>query len=176
MVTFGRPAGDRRSYLQWKEGGLPPQVVFEVLSLSNSDDEFDDKLAFYDRHGVEEYYFIDPYDQLAKGYVRRSRGLSQVRKILGFASPRLGTRFERRDGELVLLTPEGRPFQSRQERVLELQGESRRAEAALRAERRLSRAEAKRAEAEARRADAAEERAARVAAKLRELGIDPDAI
>src|SRR4051812_37685670 len=29
MVAFGRPRGHRRSYLQWKEGGIAPQVVFE---------------------------------------------------------------------------------------------------------------------------------------------------
>src|SRR4051812_2372706 len=29
MVVFNRPKGHRLSYLQWEEGAIPPQVVFE---------------------------------------------------------------------------------------------------------------------------------------------------
>ncbi|MGI8933588.1 MAG: hypothetical protein ACR2FS_05895 [Phormidesmis sp.] len=29
MIAFGRPKGDRSSYMQWKEGDIAPQVVFE---------------------------------------------------------------------------------------------------------------------------------------------------
>ena len=29
MVVFGRPKGDRGSYMQWVENGIAPQVVFE---------------------------------------------------------------------------------------------------------------------------------------------------
>ena len=39
MVVFGRPKGDRGSYKQWREAGIPPTVVFEVLSPANSDEE-----------------------------------------------------------------------------------------------------------------------------------------
>jgi Uma2 family endonuclease len=35
MVVFGRPKGDRKSYKQWEEENIPPQVVFEVVSESN---------------------------------------------------------------------------------------------------------------------------------------------
>src|SRR5437763_12656560 len=28
LVVLGRPKGDRGSYLQWQEEGIPPQVVF----------------------------------------------------------------------------------------------------------------------------------------------------
>jgi hypothetical protein len=31
-VVFGRPKGDRSSYKQWEEGGVPMTVVFEILS------------------------------------------------------------------------------------------------------------------------------------------------
>jgi len=31
MVIFGRPKGDRGSYLQWREANIAPQVVFEIL-------------------------------------------------------------------------------------------------------------------------------------------------
>ena len=36
LVAFGRPPGHRGSYKQWEEGGVAPQVVFEVLSPSNT--------------------------------------------------------------------------------------------------------------------------------------------
>ena len=35
MVVFGRPKGYRGSYRQWEEGGIAPQVVFEILSPGN---------------------------------------------------------------------------------------------------------------------------------------------
>ncbi len=54
-VAFGRPKGHRRSYKQWEEGGIAPQVVFEVLSPGNTPKEMTDKLRFYQRFGVEEY-------------------------------------------------------------------------------------------------------------------------
>ncbi|HWP47299.1 MAG TPA: Uma2 family endonuclease [Candidatus Limnocylindrales bacterium] len=59
MVVFGRPKGDRGSYLQWQEGGIPPQVVFEILSPSNTLAEMTRKFRFYERY-VEEYYAYDP--------------------------------------------------------------------------------------------------------------------
>ena len=44
MVVFGRPKGYRGSYKQWDEGGIAPQVAFEILSpgtrLSDSIQKF----------------------------------------------------------------------------------------------------------------------------------------
>src|SRR5437870_2206117 len=59
-VAFGRPKGERGSYKQWEEGGVPMTVVFEVLSPGNDPMEVVEKLAFYDEYGVEEYYVYDP--------------------------------------------------------------------------------------------------------------------
>ena len=56
-----RPAqGERGSYKQWEEGGIAPQVVFEVLSPGNRAAEMERKFQFYERYGVEEYYIYDP--------------------------------------------------------------------------------------------------------------------
>ena len=55
FVVLGRPKGDRLSYMQWKEAGIPPQIVFEIISPSNTKAEMEKKLLFYDRYGVEEY-------------------------------------------------------------------------------------------------------------------------
>jgi hypothetical protein len=64
LVAFGRPKGYRGSYRQWVEGGIPPHVVFEVLSPNNRHNELIRKFQFYDRHGVEEYYVFDPSTQM----------------------------------------------------------------------------------------------------------------
>ncbi len=56
MVVFGRPKGRRGSYMQWVEGGIAPQVAFEILSPGNRTSEMAKKLKFYERYGVEEYY------------------------------------------------------------------------------------------------------------------------
>ena len=53
MVALGRPKQKRRSYRQWQEDNIPPQVVFEILSYGNDTKEMDRKLEFYDTYGVE---------------------------------------------------------------------------------------------------------------------------
>jgi Uma2 family endonuclease len=53
LVVLGRPKGDRLSYLQWREDNIPPQVVFEILSPSNTKIEMERKLLFYDRYEVQ---------------------------------------------------------------------------------------------------------------------------
>src|SRR5438045_15219 len=60
LVALDRPKGDRRSYQQWREGGISPQVVFEVVSPGNRVAEMIWKFLFYQRYGVREYYVYDP--------------------------------------------------------------------------------------------------------------------
>jgi hypothetical protein len=179
LVVFGRPPGYRSSYKQWEEAGIAPQVVFEVLSPSNTHEEMDAKRNFYDRHGVEEYYLINPYKNTAMGWVRVEGKYQHVYPIGGYVSPRLGIRFED-NGELRIYTPDGREFRTREERVEEIQEELRKTALAfeevrtraIEAERQTT-AERERAQQEHERAE--QERQAReaLAAKLRELGVDP---
>lgn len=70
MVAFGRPKGDRGSYLQWREEGIAPQVVFEVLSPGNRSAEMIRKFQFYEHYGVEEYYIYDPDRIRLEGFIR----------------------------------------------------------------------------------------------------------
>jgi Uma2 family endonuclease len=110
MVVFGRPRGDRGSYKQWEEGGVPVTVAFEVLSPSNTAAEMADKLAFYDEYGVEEYYLYDPENNHLHAFVRRGDVLVRVRKVEGCVSPRLGVRFDLSGPEMVVFYPDGRRF------------------------------------------------------------------
>lgn len=148
MVAFGRPPGDRGSYLQWKEANIPPQVVFEVLSPGNTFTEMQRKFAFYERHGVEEYYLYDPDNGELSGWQRTVRGLEGIADMQGWVSPRLGIRFDLEGNELVLTRPDGRRFET----FVEIM---------------------QRAEAERERADAERERAEHLAERLRALGVDP---
>ena len=110
LVVFGRPKGDRGSYKQWEEGGVPVAVAFEVLSPKNSYLEMADKLDFYDRHGVEEYYIYDPDHNTLCVYVRQGTALRRVRPANGFQSPRLGIRFQLTEPEMTVFRPDGRRF------------------------------------------------------------------
>ena len=151
MVAWGRPPGDRGSYLQWREGNIPPQVVFEVLSPGNTIAEMTRKFHFYERYGVEEYYIYDPDRGELQGWLRQSDRLEEIPEMQGWVSPRLGIRFALEGLELVLHRPDGARFEG----YVELQ---------------------QRAEAERQRATVEYACAERMALRLRELGIDPDSL
>jgi Uma2 family endonuclease len=104
LVAFGRPKGYRGSYRQWEEGGIAPQVVFEVLSPGNRPGELARKFAFYEQYGVEEYYVYDPDRGELTGWLR------PIADLQGWVSPRLKLRFEMHEGELRVYGPDGRPF------------------------------------------------------------------
>ncbi len=148
LVVFGRPKGRRGSYIQFREGGIAPQVVFEVLSPGNDQAALASKFEFYDTYGVEEYYLYDPDSDTVYGWLRSDGRLQGIAAMDGWVSPRLGVRFDLSGSELRLFYPDGQPFVS----LLELR-------------RRVEQAES--------RAEQAESRAERLAAQLRALGINP---
>ena len=112
MVVFGRPPGDRGSYMQWREDGLAPQVVFEVLSPGNTPAEMKRKRLFYERYGVEEYYEYDPDRGQLRGWLRRDNELQAIADMEGWISPRLKVRFTLEGSDLVLYRPDGRRFET----------------------------------------------------------------
>ena len=112
LVVFGRPKGERGSYRQWEEGGIAPQVVFEVLSPGNTPAEMRGKLEFYDRYGAEEYYVYDPDHGRLQGWRRQFGKLREIPDMRGWVSPRLGVRFDLDGLELCLFHPDGRRFES----------------------------------------------------------------
>lgn len=110
MVVFGRPKGDRGSYKQWEENNIPPQVVFEILSPGNRTGKMANKLLFYQRHGVLEYYIYDPDAVELIGLVRSQEWLEEIDNINGWVSPRLGVRFELTADTLEIYRPDGGRF------------------------------------------------------------------
>lgn len=110
MVVFGRAKGDRGSYKQWEENNIAPQVVFEILSPGNRTKEMANKLLFYQRYGVEEYYIYDPETLEFTGLLRSGEDLEVIEEINGWVSPHLGIRFELKPGALEISYPDGRKF------------------------------------------------------------------
>ncbi len=168
LVAFGRPKGHRLSYMQWAEGGIAPQVVFEVLSPGNRFGEMMRKFEFYRLHGVEEYYIYDP-DPLRlelSGFLRQADNLVEISSMSGHVSPRLGVRFEMAADGLSILRPDGKPFLTYEE-VAQREEQER-----LRADREQERAEQERnrAEQERQRADLAVAEVEQLRQRLKELG------
>ncbi|PSB17960.1 hypothetical protein C7B61_15605 [filamentous cyanobacterium CCP1] len=153
MVVLGRPEGDspkatfheRGSYKQWEEENIAPQVVFEILSPSNSAREMLAKQSFYKEHGVLEMFFYDPDSHGFWGLVRSRANLdfSPITAInFPWSSPILGIRFEQFEDGLIVFYPDGEPFKDPDEFIEER--------------------------------DRVKEERDRAFAKLRELGIDPE--
>ncbi len=112
MVVLGRPKGDRRLYKQWEENNIPPQVVFEILSPGNTSKEMAQKLLFYERYGVEEYYIYDPDSNNLEGWLRGNYGLEAINSINNWTSPRLGISFDLSLEELKIYSHDGVEFLS----------------------------------------------------------------
>jgi Uma2 family endonuclease len=163
FVAFGRPKGYRGSYKQWREGGVAPQVVFEILSPGNRPDAMGRKLEFYRNHNVDEYYIYDPDNNDLLGYLRTDGELRPIARMHGWVSPRLGIRFDMSGPELVIWRPDGQKFLTFLEQAAERE----------QAQERAQQAQAS-VDQERRRREQAEAQAERLVARLRELGIDPE--
>lgn len=168
FVVRGVSKGDRRVYKLWEEG-RPPSVVIEISSRETKKADLNSKLHLYERLGVAEYYVFDPERRYVKPTLRAWR-LSDG-KYVEIAAANGRVRSDELGLELVdtgqmlrllnpatgqfLLTPEEEAIARQQEAA------ARQREAAARQQEAAARQEA-------------EARAESLAAKLRELGVDPD--
>ncbi len=154
MVALGRPDGDRGSYKQWEEDNIAPQVVFEILSPSNTISEMTAKQNFYAQYGVLEMFFYDPQSYNFWG-LHRATAQDSLMFInpddLPWTSPILNIRFELSADGLAVYHPDGELFKEPGDLFDE------------------------RDRAAQERDEAAQERD-RAFAKLRELGIDPETL
>ncbi|NJR70634.1 MAG: Uma2 family endonuclease [Synechococcales cyanobacterium CRU_2_2] len=158
LVAFTRPKGYRGSYRQWEENGVPPQVVFEILSPGNRRGEMARKLQFYNRYGVEEYYEFDPDSLELIGWERHDGSLEVIEGIEDWISPRLQIRFGVTPETWEIYRPDGSRFLTFVELGQRLATTS---QQLSETNQRLEESQAK---------------AARLAARLKELGVDPGEI
>jgi Uma2 family endonuclease len=164
MVVFGRPKGDRGSYRQWLEGGTAPQVVFEIVSPNNRPEDGARKFDFYERYGVEEYYILDPDRHTLTGWRRSGKALKEMGPLNGWVSPRLGIRFQKEETGWQVYGPDGSRFLSFVELADQVE--------LVRREKEQAQKEKEQAQKEK---EQAELRAERLAAQLKELGLEPPA-
>jgi hypothetical protein len=171
MIAFGRPKGFRLFYKQWLEGGIAPQVVFEILSEGNTLREMRDKRSLYERLGVEEYYQYEPLENKFEAWIREGNTLMPVAKSDGFISQRLGIQFKLEPETMTVFYPGGSRFQTLTEFVASIEARKLTAtELGRQADK-----ESQRANEQRQHADEERKRADKLAAKLRQLGLDPDA-
>ncbi|MCP2732503.1 Uma2 family endonuclease [Limnofasciculus baicalensis] len=163
MVALGRPKGKRGSYKQWIEENLAPQVAFEILSPGNRAKPMFEKLLFYQRYGVQEYYIYNPDNNELTCFSRAGDWLEPIEDLNGWVSPLLEIRFELTENNLEIYRPDGRKFLT----TVEL--EQLREEEHQRAEEEHQRAETAMAQLEQE-----QQRYQALIAKLRDRGIDPE--
>lgn len=144
LVAIGRPKGKRGSYRQWNEENIAPQIVIEIISPSNTVKEMAQKVRFFQKYGVQEYYVYDPEENALDIWQREGIRLVGGSAPEEWVSPLLGIKLVRSPESLMIYHPDGKPFTSYQE--------------------------------ECDRANQEQERAEKLAAKLRELGVDPDTL
>lgn len=148
MVVLDHPPGERPSYKQWEENDRPPNIVFEFISKSNTADEMMDKLEFYSEMGCDEFYVYD-YRRGKLSAFHRDDGRTLAQKLAGIQGEWQSPLL----GITLGLDASGKLCIRRPDgRLMETQRQI------------------------ARRTEAEAQRAARLAAKLRELGVDPDSI
>ncbi|MEC4893195.1 MAG: Uma2 family endonuclease [Oscillatoria sp. PMC 1051.18] len=165
FVVLGTERKPRNSWVVWAEEGKYPNVIIEILSASTANTDRQLKKRLYqDTFRTPEYFWFYPQTQEFQGFClvtgqyqtleANEQGYlwsQQLGLYLGIESQRL--RFFDASGNLIP-TPEEVALQ-----------EAQRADS-----------EAQRANSEAQRADSEAQRAERLAAKLRELNIDPEEI
>ncbi len=163
---------ERQGWVVWEEGGRYPDMIIELLSPSTVKVDLGKKKALYEgTFRTREYYVYDPFDPAAlQGW--RLNGGQRYAEIAPNAQSRLwcetlkvwlGTWEGQVKREPGTGTCGWLRFYDRQGNLIPLQEE-------------LAEQERQRAEQESQRAEQEKLRADRLAARLRELGEDPEAV
>jgi Uma2 family endonuclease len=168
FVIFGAENRQRKTYKVWEENNRVPNFVLELTSKTTRSQDQGAKKGIYAYLGVQEYYQYDPtgdyLDPQLQGLRLVGGNYSPVETstlpngTLVLPSQVLGLELHLTQKEMRFYNPEMQQY---------LLSHEEEASARQTAETRAQTAET--------RAQTAEERAERLAAKLRELNIDPEA-
>ncbi|MBE9118966.1 Uma2 family endonuclease [Lusitaniella coriacea LEGE 07157] len=172
FVVLGTERKTRKSWVVWEEEGKYPNFILEILSDSTAkiDRELKKKL-YQDTFRTPDYFWFDPYTGEFAGFhlvdgkyeplEENGKGKlwsQQLGLYLGIEGGLL--RFFTREGELVPTPEEDAQSERQQKEVAQQEKES----------------ERQQKEFERQQKEIAQQKAERLAAKLRELNIDPDII
>ncbi len=172
FVVLNTERKPRKSWVVWEEGGKYPNVIIELLSNSTANiDRTNKKEIYQDIFRTPEYFWFSPETLEFKGFgltlgqyqdlQPNEQGFlwsEQLQLFIGVFEGKL--RFFTPEGELVP-TPE-ESAKTAEQRASEAEETTRKTQEELEAERQQRQAERQRNE--------------RLAAKLRELNIDPDTL
>ncbi|MBD2625118.1 Uma2 family endonuclease [Trichormus variabilis] len=151
FVVLGTERKTRKSWVVWEENGKYPHVIVEILSPTTAKIDRESKKELYqDTFRTPEYFWFDPYTLEFAGFQLINGKYQPVKaNEKGYLwSEQLGLYLGIYQGLLRYFTPEGNLVPTPEET----------------------------AEKETQRAEKETQRAERLAAKLRELNIDPDTI
>jgi Uma2 family endonuclease len=155
----------RKSWVVWDEDGKYPNVIIEILSPSTANsDKVTKKELYQNTFRTPDYFWFDPYTLEFVGfYLTNGQYQPLEPNEKGYLwSEQLGLYLGVHEGLLRYFTPEGDLVPTPEETAEEETKKAVQADA--------------RAKQESKRAAQADARAERLAAKLRELNIDPETI
>ncbi|BAY76974.1 hypothetical protein NIES25_34320 [Nostoc linckia NIES-25] len=158
FVVLGTQRKTRKSWAVWEEDGKYPNFILEILSDSTAKTDRGLKKEIYqDTFRTPDYFWFDPYTLEFAGFhlVDGEYQPLQLNEQGHLWSQQLGLYLGIHQGLLRFFTPDRQLVQTPEER-------------AEQTEQRLEQVEQK--------AEQAQQKAQRLAAKLRELNIDPDTI
>ncbi|NER79616.1 MAG: Uma2 family endonuclease [Leptolyngbya sp. SIO1D8] len=180
FVVLDAPVRERKSWVVWQEG-KGPDVVIELLSDSTAArDKAEKKQIYQTQLRVPEYFWFNPFEpndlagfSLQRGIYEPIQPDSQGNVI----SQQLGLMLIRWTGSFKAVettwlrwsTLDGQPLPTDQEQAALAQQQTE-------DERQRADGERQRADSERQRAEDERQRAERLAARLRALGVDPEAI
>jgi Uma2 family endonuclease len=183
----------RKSWVVWEEEGKYPNVILEILSSSTAKVDKEDKKKLYQNiFRTPNYFWFDPESlelvgfDLVKGRYRKIKANKQQRlwseQLELFLGVHEGVlRFFSPQGELVPTPQEEAQSERQQKELAEQQVQSERqqkelAEQQVQSERQQKELAEQQVQSERQQKELAEQRAERLAAKLRELNIDPETL
>jgi Uma2 family endonuclease len=180
FVVLGVDDHERQGWVVWEEGGKAPDVVIEMLSVSTGKTDKNVKKDVYlTKLGGPEYFWYDPFGGELAGFVKQGEDYIPLEpdERGRLISRALGLALARWEGEYQRVTCSWLRWETLDGRLLPTKDEvaEQERERANQAEDR-ARQERKRARQESKRARQEQERAELLAAKLRELGIDPESL
>ncbi|MBE9005609.1 Uma2 family endonuclease [Fortiea sp. LEGE XX443] len=158
FVVLGTELKTRKSWVVWEENGKYPNLIIEILSESTAKiDKGLKKEIYQDTFRTPDYFWYDPYTQEFAGFhlVDGKYQPLQANAQGHLWSEQLGLYLGVDQELLRWFTPDGKLVPTLQETATQAQAQA--------------------AQAQAQTAQA-QEKANRLAAKLRELNIDPDTI
>jgi Uma2 family endonuclease len=156
FVALGTEKRDRRSWVVWQEDGKYPNVIVEILSDSTAAmDRGEKKQIYQDTWRTPDYFLFDPYIFVLEGFHLLDGQYQSIQPTEDgyFWSQQLGLYLGVHAQKLRFFTPDFHLVPSPEESAEQ---------------------ERQRAEQERQRAEQERQRADRMAAYLREIGIDPD--